>query len=397
MQGLNQQKSGVIATLSPLLLVAGAGISGAVVLFLARYDAHLVLYAALVGALFTGTLVYWLRRTTLANPLLMAAVVLAMFAIMDVAVGTVLATPGASVRTTVDGQEHVFYLRDPELGYVPRPNTIAEAEKSQGERIIYRVRYSTDEHGFRLTHSSADQRADTVVFVGCSVTFGDGINDQDTLPERFSALKGGQYRVVNAGFSGYGTHQVLRELETGRFDGNLGTGKRLFIYTAIAEHLPRIAGQSDWDVWGPAYRLDGDSVRWVGHFHSNFTGNLLRLIQRDPLLTLVRNAWPQAAGDDPVALFAALARQARDTAKAHYGADFVVLLYDISPPDAEPAARVARERMGQALAQVGVPFIRLSALVPDYLARTGDYQIPGDGHPTGALNQRLATELARLY
>ena len=43
--------------------------------------------------------------------------------------------------------------------------------------------------------------------------FGEGVNDDETLPAYFSADLGYQANVVNLGFHDYGPHQMLRSLE----------------------------------------------------------------------------------------------------------------------------------------------------------------------------------------
>ena len=42
----------------------------------------------------------------------------------------------------------------------------------------------------------------------------------------------------------------------------------------------------------------------------------------------------------------------------------------------------------------GVPYLRVSALIPDYASHLTTYVLAGSGHPSAAFNQRLAQALA---
>ena len=79
-------------------------------------------------------------------------------------------------------------------------------------RTIYDVIYSFDERGNRASSQPPDPQAHPqVIFLGGSFMFGEGLNDQDTLPSQFSMVAG--RRVVNAGMHGYGSHQAYRLLD----------------------------------------------------------------------------------------------------------------------------------------------------------------------------------------
>ncbi len=80
-------------------------------------------------------------------------------------------------------------------------------------------------------------------------------------------------RIVNAGFHGYGPHQMLRSLETGRLDPILGDGVEHVFYQGMAGHVPRAAGRVTWDLAGPLYEVGPEGgVDFVGPFsHASVT------------------------------------------------------------------------------------------------------------------------------
>lgn len=77
-----------------------------------------------------------------------------------------------------------------------------------------------DSSGYRqIPHNNAPAREDTCFFMGCSFTYGMGVNDQST----FAAIcqKGqSKYEIVNFGVPGYGTVQSLLQLEDALRNGS---------------------------------------------------------------------------------------------------------------------------------------------------------------------------------
>ncbi len=79
-----------------------------------------------------------------------------------------------------------------------------------------RVSYRINEHGFRGGPLSVDKQAGTfrVVCLGDSITFGEGVREEDTYPARLekllaASMPGRAVQVVNAGVQGYGTREEV--------------------------------------------------------------------------------------------------------------------------------------------------------------------------------------------
>lgn len=155
------------------------------------------------------------------------------------------------------------------LGYALAPSKTAHVVKiTAGGQLVYDVTYTIDEHGLRRTESNPD--GPTVAFFFDSMTFGEGVNDSETLPQQFADLTGRQYRVLNFGVPGYGPQTMLRTLETGYHDDLLGH-PALFVIQTAAWHANRAACRPDF-VWRtPRYVLvDGKPV-FQGRCADGFT------------------------------------------------------------------------------------------------------------------------------
>ena len=192
------------------MVFAGLAIVGAGVFVLLGSTSR-ASFAALAGVVILSPLIAWSGPTRLGKGLCVAASLLLVFALID-AEAALLLRP----RITVDGRPASLIVPDPVLGYRPRPDSRATLTLDRFGRRIYRATYGIDADGFRLTRSAAVGDADTTVFLGDSYTFGDALNDPAALPQQYADARGGRERVINAAFSGYGTHQVLRLLQSAR-------------------------------------------------------------------------------------------------------------------------------------------------------------------------------------
>jgi hypothetical protein len=155
------------------------------------------------------------------------------------------------------------------LGYGPAPGKSVRAWKTVGHDVIYDVTYTIDDSGFRLTPRPATPVGieRTIAFLGGSYAFGEGLNDDETLPFYFARTQDFRHSVLNLGFSGYGPHQMLRILELGLLDDSITGSLDAAIFVAKANHVYRAAGQSWWDPFGPKYEPNTNGEpSYVGRF-----------------------------------------------------------------------------------------------------------------------------------
>ncbi|MFM7142542.1 MAG: hypothetical protein ACKO2K_11585, partial [Alphaproteobacteria bacterium] len=187
--------------------------------------------------------------------------------------------PTRFFTTDGSGRQVRPYVHDPDLGMIHRPDSRFRAVKTEGSKTLYDAIYTIDRFGNRVTPAPVSPDSPAVVFFGCSYTFGDGIDDEESLPWQFALATGRRFDVVNAGHSGHGAHQMLRMLETDHLEERLKHGVVHAFYSAIEHHPARAAGLAPWDFRGPRYELDGDGVAWRGPFHGHIAALAMRLGQ----------------------------------------------------------------------------------------------------------------------
>ncbi|MGH6823697.1 MAG: SGNH/GDSL hydrolase family protein, partial [Methylocella sp.] len=174
------------------------------------------------------------------------------------AAATILETKALSVVT------HGESVRRPVVGWGPEHPGRFHAEKRDPKTgaVIYVADYTIDANLLRQTISG--EKGTAIVFFGDSFTFGDGVNDAETLPQAFADLLDRKVRVLNLGFTGYGPQQFLRELETGLFDPLIGSRPRLFIFMTAAWHAERTACKASWTPHAPRYALENGQIVFKG-------------------------------------------------------------------------------------------------------------------------------------
>lgn len=130
--------------------------------------------------------------------------------------------------------------------------TLVEGRFRDGQPFSHRIGYNSD-------------GLPEYVFLGCSFTFGDGLADTATLPWQFGKLNSA--RTVNLGCSGYGLHQVYQMFKStysGRDNSN-----RTFVYSFLSDHFLRATGVHSWNIYGPYFTQQNDSLRYAGRLNNS--------------------------------------------------------------------------------------------------------------------------------
>ena len=216
------------------------------------------------------------------------------------------------------------------------------------------------------------------------------VNDNETLPAQFSEQLGRKANVVNLGVSGYGPHQMLRMLETGRLGGSAAPVKHV-IYQALSAHVVRAAGRARWGFTAPSYRISGDTVRFAGPLYGSASLRALYTVRKSDLgrFLLERRHYAVPPTDSEIDLYARIVEKAAALARNDLGARFTILYWD-ADRDA------TTKRVFDRLAATGLPLIRTTSLVTR--RELDSLRFPHDYHPTREAYRRLeaglATELA---
>ena len=282
------------------------------------------------------------------------------------------------------------------LGYAPKKSNTIVSKKYKGDQLLYDVTYTIGDDGLRITpkYELSDVNQ-CVIFFGGSFTFGEGVNDDETMP--YFVGKKSKYNTYNFAFYGYGPHQMLSALEHGIVDKIVECEPTIVIYQAPSSHVQRSAGLSEWDKHGPKYILLSDgSVKYDGHFDDHASTAMRD--EGSPFTTLINtqinklfifkkyieNILPYS--DEDINLFLAIVDASRiEIAGKYPGTAFHVIFWDYNPNHRN------FKKILEGLKGKGIKLHLISEILPDFNHQQSRYEIsPDETHPNALAHETIA-------
>jgi hypothetical protein len=185
-------------------------------------------------------------------------------------------------RTGTYNHESSYRAVNNLLGYGPLQDTSYSLTSTKiltsDSTVVYDVVYTISD-GLRLTPNSDTSARNYTIFLGGSFTFGEGVNDDETLPSYYGHFSGDSLNIINYGFHGYGPHQALAIVENRLLDEvHPGPENRVDVfYLFIPDHIVRAGGFKRWDRNGPWYEFEQGELRYKGNFEDmRKSGGLLK-------------------------------------------------------------------------------------------------------------------------
>ncbi|MGO9006587.1 MAG: SGNH/GDSL hydrolase family protein [Beijerinckiaceae bacterium] len=283
-----------------------------------------------------------------------------------------------------------FYARHPILGWGHAgPGTYHARKVDPDGRVIFDVDYTIDAPGLRRTLSAPSGR--TIAFFGDSFTFGDGVRDEDTLPQAFADIDQRRLRVLNFGVSAYGPNQFLRAIETGLYDHLLADAK-VFVFQTNPWQAERSSCLVDFVIGAPRYELRAGEPVYAGLCTATAAPSRLReFLGRSATFRRLIQPVSRFIGPRDIGLYIAEIRRAAQLAKAKYGVPTIVIFL--------PAGDAYLAKAGMKDAEIEARLRESGLLVLEGSLSQADFEpgtvlkIAGDGHPTAAAHRARARML----
>lgn len=292
-------------------------------------------------------------------------------------------------------------------GYGTLPNvsgkTISRSKRT-GE-IIYDVTYSTNENGWRKIPSSNANSKKCFLFFGDSFTYGEGLNDDETLPFFFGKeMK--DYQIFNFSLHGYGPHQALALILSGEVERVLSDKKCESInalYESLIDHIRRANGFSAWEQGNkntPKFKTINNQVVWI-----NANKNLkekINLIHELSLTKYGRKSYLLKMLDTQTykfkqeynELYFAILSTMENELKTRLNASFTLFLWDTSNLSKDLEKREF-EAILKWLKNGQMQYFLMSQVADDYKDNRLKYGIHKDDlHPNALANEKIAEFLA---
>jgi hypothetical protein len=369
------QKTGILVSF-------GFGIALlAVSFYLRHFGIMLIAFASLFCA-FTVCF----RRTRNFGVLLVASFI--SLAIADMGLPLFLDNGDTEYDLTSDyPKTHYFKMTD--IGAQANEGVHRGVKQFSNGEPIYNVKYTIGKDGFRITPLSHDGKP-RINFFGCSETFGEGLNDDETLPY-FVRQQMGNISVKNFGFHGNGAHQALAILQSDRDT----TGSINFFLTA-PWHAPRSSCKPKWTTGSPKYQFsENGNVLKVGRCGlSDGPELLMKVLIHSNVYSVVRQIWDDSINDADFELYLAIVTEIGKISRARKQA-FIIGFIKADEKFYKNSS-YTNEKLFQKLKDVADEIVDVT-LANKSEELDGRYFIRGDGHATGIANTDRAAILVDLF
>jgi hypothetical protein len=255
---------------------------------------------------------------------------------------------------------------------------------NQEGRLIYDVQIGLDQYSRRVVPGFRKEAKRAVVFLGDSFVFGEGLNDEQTMPARFQKLNP-DLSVYNLGVPGAGPNDFLHKLrqpEDPFFSGvDAKEGVVFYVFQDFHDqrancNLSNFYDGKEYRLDKPLYSLSGENLTYLGDCRRVRRGNrLFTLLSHSNFVRANRLDWPLPSSSYPKRLVAKiLAEVKEESLRLFHAKRFVVVLY--------PSQRRSRDFL---------PYFQAAGLkVLDFShfdikkATQRSHKIPGDQHPSAA-------------
>jgi len=288
--------------------------------------------------------------------------------------------------------ERVYEVMDDAiLGSRPIPASHRIARKRYKDSLVYEVGISINQSGWRVCPPCTGKANQAVLFFGNSLTFGEGVNDEEAMPYQFGLANAEQYCVYNFASHGWGPHQMLALIEYGITDSLVAEPVSHIVFqTLYPEHIRRMLGFYEWDPRGPRYTLNKEGVAvHQGQFDAHFPVAARPYLSARSYIYKRFLQHPWSIHDQDKALYTAVVLRSHQLMQARYpGSRFHVLLWDWS--EGEDAVWFDAWR------EAGIEIHPIEAILPDGDKSNLAWKIsPYDKHPNAATQERIASYLSK--
>ena len=324
----------------------------------------------------------------LQNTLMMSLVLFLTILFLEWICGVMLKSQ-AHNAPKIEGPTHSMMF-DKDLGYKPKPDTSHIGTRTKDGKIIYSINYSSDDNSLRITPlDTTKSRTKYAQFYGCSMTFGEGVQSNETMPYFFGEYDS-TYRPYNFAYSGYGPHQMLARLETENAKKIVKENTGIGFYIYINDHVNRVLGtMTNYGYNGGQapyyYQVDGQ-LKHDGLFSEGrkLRSWIFEQLLKSNILKLFKIGYPFKITEQDYELTAEVMSEASRQYQKQFGNDdFYVIIY---PTTIDSSLIISL------LKQKGVKVLDYSKL---FNPLEKGYAIPDDEHPTALANEILIKQLVK--
>lgn len=273
------------------------------------------------------------------------------------------------------------------IGDVPWADSVMTSILVKDNDTVYNVKQSIDTYCKRTTPGHDSLKNKFALFFGCSVAFGTGLNDNQTMPYNFQQSSK-EYNSYNYALAGHGTNHMLARLQyqdlTKQVKEKDGIGLYIFIWDHINRSIGTMDRYCDWLSNAPYYEMeDGKLVRNKmfkdgRYFQSKF----YELVYQTNIIKYFKIDFPVKIKERHYDLVTEMIKEAKNEYQKQFGNDhFYCVIYPFwvgkTPKDLPIFEAYLKKK--------NIEYIDLT----DFKF-TGENTLGGDPHPNAATSVELS-------
>ncbi len=291
-------------------------------------------------------------------------------------------------RTITITRKADYRIMDENLGFRGIPNLIQNVLKMYDNgSIIYNVTYSIDEFGRR---KNEHKEGPPLILFGGSFVFGAGLEDNETLNYYLTNFT--KFDVYNYGLGGYGTHQMLTQLEQQNFTKEINKTGGKAIYIFIPDHIRRTIGDMYWSYryqWKqPYYKLNkNNELQRKGSFKTGrpITTKIYKTLRKSNIIKYYNINLPPKRKTHTYLTYKII-EKSKEIYEEKFNGTFYVLIHPLITEKKES------KELKKLLTENNINILEYNLPTKNYYE---EYRISGDGHPNAKLNKKLAQKIAK--
>ncbi len=278
------------------------------------------------------------------------------------------------------------------LGNVPWADSVWHDVKIVGDQTIFDTYYTVDSLNRRVVPGYNSEKGKYAVFFGCSICYGFGLKDDQTIPY-YVQQNTGDYNSYNYSYTGWGCHHMLARMEHKNIAQEVKEKEGVGVYIFLWSHIRRaIADMRIYTGWGhtmPYYYLENGEIKRDGNFKTGrpFLSKIYELLGRSFIVQYFQLNFPNSTNETHMNLAAEIIKKAKETYVQQFGNDkFYVVVH---PSVWTEFTDENNETFKAILKEKGINVLDYSKKIP----LDNDHIIVGDGHPNEVSNEKFAKML----
>jgi len=281
---------------------------------------------------------------------------------------------------------NIEYDFNQHFGYQPKKNSILKERVFFKEKLIHEFNYSINKHGHRETLNKSNNLENCLIFHGGSFTFGQSVNDDETLPYYTSKKLNDKYSVFNFAFNGYGPHQFLSKIENNYFGEAKNCKKVFIVYQFINDHVGRTVGRRSWGDKSPRYSIKDGKIYQKGFF-SDYPYKLIMKFRKNmrnsKLISIFYDV--ENVNKKDVEIFLIILKRIENLSKKIFNEpEFIYIIWNEEKKIYNKIYDFLHKNQN-----ININELNISNKIKKN-------NIPGDNHPTSEFNFIIAKELLKI-